>query len=414
MCNLNILVKKKGVENTQVLGFLSSVTLSSYLTNKDAEGVYFSHSKRLIKGEDKINMCLYPKSIRKSNFIMTHQRISTSGKTRAYAQPFRCIDNEFVLIHNGIINEFQEGEHSDTYGYFYNHFLVRFNELKGSREKKIIRAIKETLMGCSGSYSIAIYDTKKKVMYYFKNKNRYIYFYKSDDDKILYITTKDTNKTYLDFFYREFNEMTIKDFGIYKITVGKKIKVKNVGRIPQEPNKRIKNYKNRNTIDGGYGHRGEGFENCMQEQHGAVNHNKYWDNYNRRICRPIVSSIKTNEESVRDIFGEGRDIGDRSGRLSNQFNEIFTNENKRDIVLEDMLLTEMFDDGNTLRDMGFTKNFTAEKCEKCYENEATFMDDRHNRICQKCVENIRDILIEDMTDADRHISYMGMDDLEDF
>lgn len=406
ICNLNILVKKKGVEISQILGFLSSATLSSYLTNKDAEGVYFSHTKRLVKGEDKINMCRYFKSIKKSNFVMTHQRISTSGKTKKYAQPFRCEDNDFVLMHNGIIDEFQEGEHSDTYGYFYNYFLVKFNELKGSREKRIIRAIKETLTGCNGSYSIAIYDTKRKVMYYFKDKNRYIYFYKSDDDKLLYITTKDANKIYLNFFDRNFSEMTIQDYGIYKITVGKKIEIKNVGKIPLEPEKRFKSYKNRQTVDGGYGDRGCGYHNDMR-QHDIINQNNYWDKRNMRL-------LTKNKNAVRDIFGEGKDIEDKSGKLSHQFNEIFTNKNTRNIRLEDMLLEEMLENGETLRDMGFTKNFTEDVCQNCYQYEGIFNDDRNNKICRNCVEDIRDTLIEDMIDSDRHIAYMGVGEFEDF
>lgn len=404
-------MKKKGVELSQVLGFLSTVTLSSYLTNKDAEGVYFSDTEKLVKGEDKINMCEYYNSIKKSNFVMTHQRISTSGKTKEYAQPFICEDNNFVLMHNGIINEFLGDKGSDTYGYFYNHFLVKFNELKGSREKKTIRAIKETLTECKGSYSIALYDTKKDIMYYFKNKNKCISFNKSDDDKLLYITTKDSNNSYLDFFYREFSEMTIKDEIIYKVTVGRKIKVKRVGRIPQVPEKRMKSYKNRQTQKGDFGDRGNTYDDYMQQQHGSIRENRYWNDMRIGHERRILS-VK-NEKAVRDIFGERRSLENISSKYSHQFNEIFTS-GKRNPTLEDELLCEMLEHGSTLRDMGFSKNFTEEICEKCYRHEGIFLDDRNFRLCQSCIEEIRDTLIDEISDAERHISYMGMDDLEDF
>ena len=123
ICNLNLIIKKKKVETTQMLGFLTSTTLRSYLKNSDGDGVYFSSSKRLIKGKKKINLCLYPQSIRKSKFILTHQRISTSGYEEKYTQPFKSKKENFVLLHNGIMNQFKDTLGSDTFGYFFNYFL---------------------------------------------------------------------------------------------------------------------------------------------------------------------------------------------------------------------------------------------------------------------------------------------------
>lgn len=385
ICNLNVLVKKKCVKIQQVLGFLSCVTLESYKTNKDAEGVYFSKTKRLIKGKDKINLCEYTKDCDKSKFTLTHQRISTSGFEEEYAQPFKCDEEEFVLEHNGIINQFKGEKGSDTYGYFYNHFLKEFKELKGSREKRIIKALKNTLSDCTGSYSIVLYDVKKDIMYYFKNTNKSITFFKSDDDNILYITTRSLNKNYLYFFDRKFAEMKIDDERIYRITSGKKIIVKKVGKIPKSPTKRTKTY-SRNPYYNSYN-----------------NGNCYHGGYGRR---PVYLK-NSPEKKLNDIFSASKKISKQNNEeLGHMFNEYWTDENTKKQTLEDSILDEFMDSGFTLRDLGFDSCKNSQDCTRCYNSAASFTDELNSPICLPCLMKKQDEINSDFLEAESYLNYV--------
>jgi len=230
MCNLNILIKKKSKneeELTNVGVFLMETTLNSYSFNKDGDGFYSDGF--LIKKFEKLNLLKYLDKIINSKFVITHQRIATSGFEKEFLQPFE--NKDFVIVHNGVINEFLEAEGSDTFGFF-NEFIREFKKIKGKREKKIIKAVKNLLDNLNyGSYSIALFDKKTENLYYFKNNNTDIYFYKNH--KFLYITTLKENKYLLSLLDVEFKEESIKDFNIYRINVGKTINIKKVGKIKE-------------------------------------------------------------------------------------------------------------------------------------------------------------------------------------
>ena len=92
MCNLNIIAKipsllKKDKDLNSFVTFLCASTANSYLTNNDADGMYMNG--KLDKGDRKINPLDFGiEEIRKSKFILTHQRLATHGKEELYAQPF--------------------------------------------------------------------------------------------------------------------------------------------------------------------------------------------------------------------------------------------------------------------------------------------------------------------------------------
>ena len=214
------MIKDKDNREQRVIDFLNNVTAVSYSINDDADGSYFNVTDRLVKSDNKVNLSLYFDDILKSNFILTHQRIATSGRTDKYHQPFNS--DEFVFLHNGIISEFAENEQSDTYG-----FMTRFIEAfkgtkKKTREDKVIYAIKKVLDDVSGSYSIGLYDKKKEILYYFKSYSTDIKFYKNK--KYIYITTSDFNERFLTLLTdKKFKEMDIKNYTIYSIEKDKKI-----------------------------------------------------------------------------------------------------------------------------------------------------------------------------------------------
>lgn len=251
MCNLNIIVKKdypnetdtikKTVEAVKLYSFLTGITKNSYERNDEGDGIYLSNGL-LIKSKNKVNYDDIIKEMLNSNYIITHQRIATSGKTSTYIQPFE--NEEFVVVHNGVMSEFVKDDHSDTF-VFFKEFVELINVSKGkTRTRKIVSSIKKLLNGNLGYYSIAIYDKREKVMYYFKSYASSISFYRTVEKDFLYITTISENKIFLNMFSNEFKEFDIENQVIYKISVGEKIKIFSVGMIKRfESKKYAKNDK---------------------------------------------------------------------------------------------------------------------------------------------------------------------------
>ena len=229
MCNLNIIIKNKvGVfTNKSMPSFLMGVTKKSYNINDDGDGIFLSSHNILIKGKRKVNLYKYESQIKESNFIITHQRIATSGMSVKYTQPFS--NKDFILAHNGIISELVKGDKSDTHLLFKNFYKV-FNKSKGNRNKRIIKAIKESVEDISfGSYSIVIYDKKTENLYYFKNNGTWIHFFRNKN--IIFITTSFDNDVFLNMLNQDFDEMEIDDDTIYRISIKDKIKIRKVGKI---------------------------------------------------------------------------------------------------------------------------------------------------------------------------------------
>jgi len=207
MCNINILMKKKGikrVENSKTPIFLKDVTEQSFERNRDGEGIYLNGIVE--KSLKKINIMGYSEEILKSNLIITHQRLATSGYTQDFVHPFESED--FILVHNGIINDFLGDLGSDTSGFF-NKLNKIFKKNTGTREERITKSLKKLLDGLNGSYSIALFDKKEKFLYYFKNNRTNINFYKSKN--MLFITTFEGNSYFLREFKEDFKELIIKE-----------------------------------------------------------------------------------------------------------------------------------------------------------------------------------------------------------
>ena len=222
MCNLNVIIRKN-TDNRDLTAFLMAVTSNSYSSNPDGDGIFCND--RNFKQPEKLNLLDFETDINKSKIILTHQRIATSGFEKEFIQPF--MHEEFVLIHNGVINDFLGTKGSDTWGFFVS-FLKKFKQTKGNREERIVRTIKNLLDKKPGSYSIAILDRKTQKVYYFKDTYPKINFYFSDE--ILYITTAETNKQFLTLLNEEFDEWDIKPHKIYRID-SKEITPTIVGKI---------------------------------------------------------------------------------------------------------------------------------------------------------------------------------------
>jgi len=226
MCNLNIVVRKDTKNYENLTSFLMGVTSNSYADNNDGDGLFCRG--KFVKGFNKIDLYKYDKEIKKSRFIITHQRKATSGFSEKWTQPF--LKDDFVFVHNGIINDFLGKNGSDSWGFF-KKFIKEFDKLNGSRDGKIIKAIKNLLDKQKGNfYSIGIFDKKTNHLFYFKDNYANIHFYCRKN--ILYITTNETNKLFLKILNpKKWKEYEIKDYSIYRIKIKTDIEVLKVGKI---------------------------------------------------------------------------------------------------------------------------------------------------------------------------------------
>jgi len=219
MCNLNIFIKtfkKNGDKLNNLTNFLNCSTSTSFIMNNDGDGVYFDFEDKLIKSKNKINFINHKNLIRKSNFILSHQRLATHGLSHKYTQPFKS--EEFVLLHNGILSEFAKKNYSDSWGFF-KEFQKGFKKSKEqTREKKIRQTIKNLLKEKTGSFSIAIYDKIEKVIYYFKNSSTNMSFYRTKNKQECYLATNKMNEDFLSQ-YGKFNSSSFYDYKIYKIYI---------------------------------------------------------------------------------------------------------------------------------------------------------------------------------------------------
>lgn len=249
MCNLNIFIKNRLMSETTT--FLSSVSAISYISNSDSEGFYCDKLDNVVKSLDKIDFLKYKEQLDLSSYILIHERISTGGDGLENSHPF--MNDEFVLIHNGIFNSFKDKNatnKSDT-NCFFDRFTTKFKEFKENKDNNInrtnaiIKTIKELLDKNSESWSICVYDKIDDCVYYFKNENTTIHAYRNNN--YIYLTTNYSNDKFLSLLGRKYDELEIKDNFIYKIkSTDKKIKIYSVGEI-EKPKEVIKIYGGYNT-----------------------------------------------------------------------------------------------------------------------------------------------------------------------
>lgn len=234
MCNLNILIKNKKTKKIyELINFLGCATTESYLYNFDGDGAYFDYSQKLIRDKNKIPLNEYSEDILKSRFILTHQRLTTHGKSFKNTQPF--YEDGFVFLHNGILYDYDfKNGRSDSYNFF-QEFLKVFNQSKKkTREQNILNGL-SLLQKTDGSFSIALLDTKTNRLYYVKNTNPTIRFYRTKDKQVLFITTREGNKHYFKLYTNQFEELNIFSNKIYRIYFSKdKIFLKPIIELKQE------------------------------------------------------------------------------------------------------------------------------------------------------------------------------------
>ena len=212
MCNINALFIKN--KQKDITPFLMALSSNSYAINRDGDGIFMDSDSVCFKSKNKIDYNTFKDSIEKSRVIITHQRYSTSGHELEYTHPFT--NEDFVLVHNGMIDQFKEKTGSDTFG-FWNAFNKKFNAVKGTREERIKKTLTRLFKDNGGSYSILIYDKKTKLSYYFRNTPN-IYFYQNSNYLIVSTTDQDVFFSMIDdIAINKFIELDIKPRILYRI-----------------------------------------------------------------------------------------------------------------------------------------------------------------------------------------------------
>ena len=221
MCNLNILVRTSNASDEtirKIPSFMMATSSNSFITNDDGDGVYVEGL--LMKSDVKLDIFGIAEQIMKSRFVITHQRIATSGFSTEFTQPFGSED--FVLAHNGIISSFSTGGKSDTY-IFFERFNKDFKRLskkgkwrKKTRQERIVKVLQKLLNGVSGSYSIVLYDKVDGEMYYFRNLGAVINIFSNEE--VMYLTTNSDNEKFLPMFGdSDLYEHEASGYSIYRV-----------------------------------------------------------------------------------------------------------------------------------------------------------------------------------------------------
>jgi len=231
MCHINALIQKE--PNKNVTPFLMAITSNSFATNSDGEGFYCDKENLTYKSDSKIDYNNFSSQLSESKIIITHQRLSTSGKSKKYHHPF--MSDDFVLVHNGVLSRYAYGNHSDTFGLFKNINKMFRKDKSQNREQKLFNIIKKLFKTDEGSYSILILDRITNKIYYFKDKSTRISVYKNDD--FMFITTSYNNNRLISLLSTKSKllEYEIKDRVFYRIENNALYNIGDLPTLPTEP-----------------------------------------------------------------------------------------------------------------------------------------------------------------------------------
>ena len=186
MCNINIIIKKDKVPSSEVLNCMNVVSAMSYEGNSHGDGfygddheVYRNKGKLIYRGD--------------YSFIVSHQRLATSGKIDSMIQPLQS--KHFILIHNGIFRNVGEEslKQSDTHAY-----LMKLEE-EYKKTNDTVQAIKNLNERTEGYYSCVLYDIIADKHYYYKESHSSMYIIDTKTHRLM--STREDNVEYMRAYF---------------------------------------------------------------------------------------------------------------------------------------------------------------------------------------------------------------------
>lgn len=225
MCEIQFIKRlNSNLTIEDITEFKTLMSLGS-MTNDDAFGIF--NDKVLIKQIGKFDKNSLKRidinKLLQSNFLIGHNRFKTTGEASHNFNNHPFILNDFVLVHNGMINNYNTLKknyginhkiETDTFIILWliNHYFQSYHH--ENRQKRIIKAIKKTTKKLIGSYSVFLYDKITNNIYYFKNYPTNFSFCLKDN--VLIGTTEKENLT--DIYSIELNLNNFNSFnkGIIK------------------------------------------------------------------------------------------------------------------------------------------------------------------------------------------------------
>jgi len=157
MCNINLIFKKDKIPTRHISHVMNAMSTMSFSTNSDGEG-YFGLTTNGWRFNKTVNKIIYKKAY---SFLCTHQRLSTSGKTKENNHPH--ITENLIIMHNGVFNGYGDDLKSDT-AYFSEEL-----EKSYKRSRSIIKALQTTLKSFSGgTWSLVVMDKNTGRIFYVK------------------------------------------------------------------------------------------------------------------------------------------------------------------------------------------------------------------------------------------------------
>ena len=228
MCQLHLIKKYKSKIDDYDLNQMSKLMLFGSKFNNDAFGLF--NQNNYFKSGGKFNEEILPrdKLIKDTNFIIGHNRASTSMSfwDEKVNQHHPFVLNDLVLVHNGVISNYRKIKKkynliseikTDSYIILYLIDMFLNQSKKSTRKQKLVDAINKTLSELEGTISIFLYDAQLDCLIYYKNMMTEFSLYILDE-KILVGSTKYDNIDYVYQSIRSRREIFIENGTVYEIT----------------------------------------------------------------------------------------------------------------------------------------------------------------------------------------------------
>jgi len=179
MCEIQLLISKNanGMTATELKTLSIMSNNGAIAGNQDATGVF--NSEVMYKDAGVVALADYYEALRNKSYLVVHNRYTTSAtaKKNKNNHPFEL--GRWRMAHNGVITnddklrqnnkKIKKKSGCDSFSFLYL-FNKRFNERANitDLDKRVVKALKKTIDGIEGWFSIVLIDKKTDTIYYFR------------------------------------------------------------------------------------------------------------------------------------------------------------------------------------------------------------------------------------------------------